>query len=291
MGFDASNFAIQRVPNLGHLQLVNTHTTIFCIESCRFAYICHLTAIMPNEDVIPESRSVTAARWLIRVQGLYYVRMERQRFTTSRIIRRPTVRDAAKLYRVGHSQVAVHNKALLKTGQPGFSQRTVGRPTTLTEGEDKALCAYATWLYESGSFAARDLIEDAANRMRARRLPPASPVCKNWWSRWKKDHPWFSSSHFKPVEAKRLSAEQRIQYIEQFYDKLEYGVETYNIILTSCWNADEMGARLAKLEGRGLEILQVKTEKKRDVVVLTLILLILRQLTIWFLVARSPRPR
>ena len=80
----------------------------------------------------------------------------------------PSIRDAATLFKCGKSQVGSHLKSLKETGQPAYSHRGVGRPRALLPSEDAALDAYAHWLIDTGSFASRDLLEDAANRLRER---------------------------------------------------------------------------------------------------------------------------
>lgn len=119
----------------------------------------------------------------------------------------PTIRHAASLFKTVKTQVGAHVRSLRTTGLPATSWRSVGRPRSLDDHEDSALEAFAQWLIESGSLAAKDLLEAAANRLCARRAIPLSPVCHYWYSQWKKDHPWFVATKFKLVEAKRLSAE------------------------------------------------------------------------------------
>ena len=84
-----------------------------------------------------------------------------------------------------------------------------------------------------------------------------------------KDRSWLTASIIKPVEAKRISAEQRLDSIAKFFDLLEKAVTDYNIIPSGCWNADEMGCRLAMVSGK-LEILAIKTKKKKQVSILIL---------------------
>ena len=49
-----------------------------------------------------------------------------------------------------------------------------------SEMTDTALEGYVYWLIESGSLASKDLLQDTANRLQARRDPPCPPVSKNW---------------------------------------------------------------------------------------------------------------
>ena len=72
-------------------------------------------------------------------------------------------------------------KAFKETSMPAFSIRNAGRLRTLRPDEELALEVYAYWLIETGCpLVARDLIEDAANRLRARYMPPEGPVSKKW---------------------------------------------------------------------------------------------------------------
>ena len=226
--------------------------------------------IMPVEDCVVESNSVRAARWLLAAQDRHRARVARvsrsSRLRNATTLKEPSIRDAAKRFKCGKSQLAKHLKALRETGSPDLSLRWVGRPRALRDDEDAALEAYASWLVQSGyvSLATRDLMEDAANRLRARRIPPEGPVSRAWWPRWRRDHPWFRTTAYRPVETARLSVEESIAIFDQFYDKLEDAVETYRITASACWNADEMGCRIAMLSGK-VKILAIRMEKNKQV--------------------------
>jgi hypothetical protein len=212
---------------------------------------------MANNDVPPTSKGLAAARWLIGAK---------ERYHSSRRLNRkaPTLKEAATLFKCGKTQIGVHMKALQTTGIAGFSERGTGRPRCLLPSEETAIDAYAVWLIKTGSFASKDLLEDAANRLRARRVPPLPPVSKHWWPQWKKDHPEFESTYYRPVEANRLSAEEQIENVTKFFDKYEAAVKEYNITGSACWNMDECGCRLAMISGK-FQILCIKKMKKKKV--------------------------
>ncbi len=90
--------------------------------------------------------------------------------------------------------MASHLKALTDTGSSALSHRVSGRPRSLRDDEDAALAAYARGLIESGSPATRGLMQEEANRLRSRRDPPAAPVTKHWWQRWKARNPWVQTA-------------------------------------------------------------------------------------------------
>lgn len=220
---------------------------------------------MSPPENIAEPKSVRAARWLKSAQDRFDCHGVRPSRFISKKAKRPSVRDAAKLFKTGKTQISLHLKALRDTKAPAISQRGVGRPTSLTPEEDDALEIYANWLVRSGSLCAKDLLEGAANLLRARRSPPVGPVCEKWYSRWKENHPWFQpQKSFKPVDVDRMSAQQQIAFVEEFFEKYEAALIEYNIIPSGCWNADEMGCIMAMLSGK-FEILTFKLEKKMKV--------------------------
>lgn len=206
-----------------------------------------------------DSAPIRAARWLLASEA---------RVTRGK---KPSIRDAARRFGAAKSAIARHIKALRTSNLPALSHRGVGRPRCLTDAEDAALEAYALWLIQSGSLASRDVIQNGANLLRARRDPPAQPVGKDWWLGWKRDHPWYRSTYSKPVESSRLSAAQQIECLGSFFDKLEKAVEEYDIRSSACWNADEVGIIMAKLAGK-FEVLVVKKERNLPVCLFTLYL-------------------
>lgn len=219
---------------------------------------------MADATPVRDSAALKAAKWLIHAEIRWLSKRDAARGNTVK----PSIRQAAERFHTTKSRVGAHYKALRETGLPAWSPLEAKRPRALRDDEDEALVAYAKWLAESGSLASRDILEDAANLLRARRNRPAPPVSRRWWSRWKEAHSnVFRATLFKPMEAARMSAEQRLDDINAFYDKLSDAVETYNIPISGCWNADEMGCMLAMVSGR-LQILVIQAGHRDKVTLL-----------------------
>lgn len=70
------------------------------------------------------SASVRAARWLFAAQA----RFQRDQARGDGDAKMPTVRDAARMFKTGKSNVGRHLKALKETGVPKISPRPAGRP-------------------------------------------------------------------------------------------------------------------------------------------------------------------
>ena len=185
-----------------------------------------------KDDVIEEPVSVRAARWLLQAQGRYRALRTRSATPTAISGCEPSVRHAARLFKTGKTQVGAHYKSLKERGVPAGGAHSVGRPRSLDDEEDRAIDGYVQWLINSGSFAGKDLVEHAANQLRSRR--GLGPVSKNWYQRWKGDRSWLTASTIKPVEAKRMSAEQRYESTAKFFTLLEKAMSEYNIISSSC---------------------------------------------------------
>ncbi|KAL2185003.1 hypothetical protein L209DRAFT_689773, partial [Thermothelomyces heterothallicus CBS 203.75] len=102
--------------------------------------------------------SIRAAKWLLAA---------RIRHRTSRLPYRnePSIRHAAQLFKTRKTQVSRHLKSLKDTGLLATSSNAIRRPRSLRNDEDSAFEGYTYWLIESSSLAAKDLLEDATNRL------------------------------------------------------------------------------------------------------------------------------
>jgi hypothetical protein len=179
----------------------------FAFLTLFLSYFVDTFVQMPLGAQCNEPISVRAAKWLLAAQNRYQL-TRTTRLQTDAHLKMLTIRYAAELFRVGKTQIGLNLKALKETGSPTTSNKNARRPRSLSDDEDAALEAYTYWLIRSGSLTSCDLIEDAANRLYARRTPPTPPVKDHWWLRWKADYPWYKSTYGKVVEAVRLLAEQ-----------------------------------------------------------------------------------
>lgn len=84
-----------------------------------------------------EPTSVRAARWLVAAQARYRARAERGGARGAGDRKEPTIREAARLFKCGKSQIGRHVKSLRERGVPDVSHRPPGRPRTRPEGEPR----------------------------------------------------------------------------------------------------------------------------------------------------------
>ena len=93
-----------------------------------------------------EPVAVHAARWLLAVQARHRERARHapgRANAPGRARREPSIRDAARRFNIGKSEIGRHLKALKENGSPAISLRVGGRPCTLRLDEEAALEAYA----------------------------------------------------------------------------------------------------------------------------------------------------
>ena len=113
----------------------------------------------------PEPAGLTAARKYIAIKN--NTRQTRQSGTKKSAV---SMDKVAK--RWGGSSFTVHRqvKALLTTGSPRVNLHA-GRPTALTHGEEEALIAYCIFLQKGNFPALIEMVQGAANCLRASRNP------------------------------------------------------------------------------------------------------------------------
>ncbi|KAL9561187.1 hypothetical protein ACKAV7_014542 [Fusarium commune] len=170
-----------------------------------------------------------------------------------------TVRDAAERFKTSKSAVGRHLKSMKLYGKPDFSDNSRGRPRNLDEAEEKAVIAYIMWLERSGFPCNQQLIEEAANELRASRTPPAAPVGDGRYRRFLQDNPQLQKKKLvRAFDRERAGFEAGdIADLEQFYANLGVVVEERDIEASQMFNADECGIRIGALRER-LEVIIVK---------------------------------
>ncbi|RKK08211.1 hypothetical protein BFJ65_g16871 [Fusarium oxysporum f. sp. cepae] len=170
-----------------------------------------------------------------------------------------TVRDAAERFKTSKSAVGRHLKSMKLYGKPDFSDNSRGRPRNLDEAEEKAVIAYIMWLERSGFPCNQQLIEEAANELRASRTPPAAPVRDGWYRRFLQDNPQLQKKKLvRAFDRERAGFEAgAIADLEQFYANLGVVVEERDIEASQMFNADECGIRIGALRER-LEVIIIK---------------------------------
>ncbi|KAL8321836.1 hypothetical protein RB593_004087 [Gaeumannomyces tritici] len=163
---------------------------------------------MPENKVISEPVAIGAARRYLRNEQAAQKRAALSRqVTTPKGRPRETFRAFCRREGLPYSSVYKHYRSLKETGSPAVSPLSKGRPRCLTDAEDTALVAYIVELEKAGVFASIPMIVAGANKLRAMRRPPAPPVNKNWFTRWKKDHGELRTTATDPMEVSRLSWE------------------------------------------------------------------------------------
>lgn len=183
-----------------------------------------------------------------------------------------TTRKAAEKYQTSKSAVARHVKEMKLSGKPAFSKQGRGRPRNLDESEERAVIAYIIWLERAGFPASREAIEEAANKLRATRIPPAPPVGEGWFKRFMTDNPQLEKKRIiRALDRDRAGFEHGdIHDIEDFYTELGIVVENRDISASQMFNADECSIRIGVIRER-LEVVIVKKQlyTKHEVVSFT----------------------
>ncbi|RKK61040.1 hypothetical protein BFJ69_g17166 [Fusarium oxysporum] len=170
-----------------------------------------------------------------------------------------TIRAAAERYDASKSAIGRHLKSMKLFRKPAFSDNSVGRPRNLDEAEERAMIAYIVWLERAGFPCNQLLIEEAANKLRASRTPPAPPVGEGWYRRFLADNPQLQKKKLvRAFDRERAGFEAGdIADLEEFYTNLGVVVEERNIEASQMFNADECGIRIGSLRER-LEVSIVK---------------------------------
>ena len=169
-----------------------------------------------------EPLALRAARWLIaeqtrKTRGEAEGHLKKQD-------KPPSIRDAARRYKIGKSIIARHYTSLKTTGQPARYGGPAGRSRALHPEEEVALEAFIISLIDSGIYVGREMDEWATNRLRARRDSSAAPVSaavtQRWRTRWKKADPWcLANCSFSETDnAIRSAAERQLDW---FLEKWE----------------------------------------------------------------------
>jgi hypothetical protein len=151
--------------------------------------------------------------------------------------------------RWGGSSFAVHRqvKALLTTGSPRVSLQA-GRPTALTHREEEALIAYCIFSQKGNFPALIEMVQVAANCLRACRNPPAPALHDRRAQRWLEGHPnILEVIKFKAVDVKQRIFEVNEGAVNAYFDHLEREIQELNILVPDMWNADEAGVQIGVL--------------------------------------------
>ncbi|KAL8296462.1 hypothetical protein RB597_005852 [Gaeumannomyces tritici] len=219
---------------------------------------------MPENKVISEPVAIGAARRYLRNEQAAQKRAALSRqVTTPKGRPRETFRAFCRREGLPYSSVYKHYRSLKETGSPAVSPLSKGRPRCLTDAEDTALVAYIVELEKAGVFASIPMIVAGANKLRAMRRPPAPPVNKNWFTRWKKDHGELRTTATDPMEVSRLSWEAQSEETSAWYRRANEMAVAQEITASACWNADEMGARLGCRDGRIKVVIVAKKRHKK----------------------------
>ncbi|KAG5765835.1 hypothetical protein H9Q72_006087, partial [Fusarium xylarioides] len=156
-----------------------------------------------------------------------------------------TIRAAAERYGASKTSIGCHLQSMKLLGKPAFSDNSVGRPRNLDEAEERAVVAYIVWLERAGFPCNQQLIEAAANDLRASRTPPEGPVGDSWYRRFLRDNPQLQKKKLvRAFDRDRAGFEAGdISNLEQFYTDLGVVAEEREIEASQIFNADECGIR------------------------------------------------
>ncbi|KAI1822484.1 hypothetical protein F4861DRAFT_389172 [Xylaria intraflava] len=124
-------------------------------------------------------RALEAAHWLFETQKVQLAQdPNRPRSSIS------STRDAARKFEVSKSNVA-RQLAALKAGRVSAGTgNKVGRPSRLTDVEDKMLSFHTFMLRREMRPVSMKVVKDAADALLSRRKPPGAPVSGSWVRRW-----------------------------------------------------------------------------------------------------------
>lgn len=173
-----------------------------------------------------------------------------------------SVRNAAVQFKTSSSAVQRAISSLLK---PDLRPpRWPGRPRSLTKEDDEALVAYVMLLQRGGFPATKSQLVNAANSLRRRRDPDIADLGRNWYARWRRDHPTLQGSYNmkeagpagQPREASNVNS------LIAFFDNLKNIIQTHNIDASECWSEDECGIRLGCLRG-SVQLAVVRTTRSQ----------------------------
>lgn len=201
----------------------------------------------PTSEVNP---AVKAARDILIAQS------RPQRSTKEKPL---SVRAAAAKYKTSKTAVARHLKSMKLLGKADYSDKGRGRPKNLDGSEARAVIAYINWLERAGIPASHEFVEEAANKLRASRTPPAPPVGESWYTRFLADHPELLERRRNIGVSGRESP--GFERLEEFYTNLARLVKNCDLTASQIFNADECGLRFGPVRER-FEMAIVK--KKRD---------------------------
>ncbi|KAG5998053.1 hypothetical protein E4U52_001888 [Claviceps spartinae] len=108
-----------------------------------------------------------------------------------------TIRKAAATYKTSTTAIFRHLKSMKLCGKPAQSIRSAGRPKNLYDSEEVAVMAYVMWARRRGHPVTCQLIEEAANVLRAKRKPPAPPVGHGWYRKFMTTYPQLENPQLK----------------------------------------------------------------------------------------------
>ncbi|KAI1151636.1 hypothetical protein F4825DRAFT_349538 [Nemania diffusa] len=130
----------------------------------------------PKQPVKP---ALEAALWLWETQKLELAQdPNRPRSTIS------STRTAADRFGVPKSTVA-RQLAALKSGKSDYSTGIrVGRPSRLTEVEEKMLSFHTFMLRRDKRTVSLKVVQEATDALLSRRTPPGLPISHSWVRRW-----------------------------------------------------------------------------------------------------------
>ncbi|KAI1822542.1 hypothetical protein F4861DRAFT_513924 [Xylaria intraflava] len=108
---------------------------------------------MTLTDVVSPTKGLGAAKWAIQAKNRNAVRRHPLRPTHSTNVRAKalSVRDIANRHNLPPATVAKELKALREGKPDGRSAKRRGRPSTLTDSEDRALSLYVSFM-NKGTF-------------------------------------------------------------------------------------------------------------------------------------------
>ncbi|KAI0096083.1 hypothetical protein GGR51DRAFT_567519 [Nemania sp. FL0031] len=124
-------------------------------------------------------RALEAAHWLWETQKRELAEdPNRPRSSIS------STRDAANKFGVPKSTLARQLQAL-KSGKQNYSTGVrVGRPSRLTEVEEKMLGFHTFMLRREKKPVNMKVVQDATDALLSRRTPPGAPISHSWVRRW-----------------------------------------------------------------------------------------------------------
>ncbi|KAM4061417.1 Tc5 transposase DNA-binding domain-containing protein [Hirsutella rhossiliensis] len=145
---------------------------------------------------------------------------------------------------------------LLRANQALPSGGKGGRPTALTDAEEKSLVSYASFV-EGTPFALTEacLINKANFIRQHRRQGPTSKVSRSWLTRFKRRHPELTVKKARIQEVSRASAELEVDELEAWFQEYQAVIKELAIMPENLWNFDETPLQLgsSSFEGHTIE--------------------------------------